>query len=167
MTSPSAEPPLHVASNELTDRPKATLERYTRELALEVGAGAETSMWVKWHYTLTDEGGSVERRTWDGGDIRAVFNTLAEEWRNATALESFLVKKAMHFSYQCIIGLGPAVLPLLLESLAEEPRDWFWALAAITREDAAVGIENSDEAAKAWLEWGKGLRRGLPVGSST
>jgi hypothetical protein len=123
-------------------------------------------MWIRWHYTLTDEGGCVERRSWDGIDIRRVFNELAEEWRRETALESFVTRKVMHFSYQSIIGLGPAVVPLLLESLAQEPRDWFWALAAIAREDAAEGTDNFEDAAMAWLEWGKGLRRGLPVANS-
>jgi hypothetical protein len=122
-------------------------------------------MWLRWHYTLTGEGGSVERRSWEGIDIRRVFNELAEEWRRETALESFVTRKVMHFSYQSIIGLGPAVVPLLLESLAREPRDWFWALAAIAREDAAEGTETFEDAAMAWLEWGGASPRGLPVAS--
>lgn len=170
MTSHTREPALSdgITHEDVTDTPKATLDIYTRELALEVGVGAEQSMWLKWHYTLTDEGGSVERRSWDGIDIRRIFNELAEEWRRETALESFVTRKVMHFSYQSIIGLGPAVVPLLLESLAQEPRDWFWALAAIARGDAAEGADNFEDAARAWLEWGaRGMRGGLPVATST
>lgn len=164
--SNAAEPLLGTRASE--DGPKATLDTYTRELTLEVGQGAEPLMWMKWHYTVGGEGhGTVERRSWDGVDIRRVFNELAEDWRRETALESFVVRKVMHFSYQSIIGLGPAVVPLLLESLAQEPQDWFWALAAIAREDVAEGVDSFDDAAAAWLAWGKGLRRGLPVASST
>lgn len=168
MTNPSLEPVLYreTAHGENADAPKATLDAYTRELSLEVGAGAGQSIWLKWHYTLTDEGGSVERRSWDGIDIRRIFKELADQWRRETALEAFVTRKVMHFSYQSIIGLGPAVVPLLLESLAQEPRDWFWALAAIAREDAAEGADNFEDAAMAWLEWGKGQRRGLPVANS-
>ena len=69
--------------------------------------------------------------------------------------QSFVTSKVIHFAYQSIIGLGPAVVPVLLESLVEQPQDWFWALAAIAREDAAEGIDNMEDAARAWLEWGK------------
>ncbi len=167
--SPIREPALRGkgAHEGVTGSPKAALDAYASELALEVRAGAERSVWLKWHYTLTDEGGSIERRSWDGIDIRRVFNNLVEEWRRETALESFATRKVMHFSYQSIIGLGPAVVPLLLESLAQEPRDWFWALAAIAREDAAEGADNFEDAATAWLEWGsRGMRKGLPVATS-
>jgi len=169
MTSPSKEPAVaeRATNAEPADMPKATLERYKRgELALEVDAGEAKPMWLRWHYAVTDEGGSsVERRSWDGMDIRRVFNELAERWRTETALESFVTRKVMNFSYQSIIGLGPAVVPLLLESLAEEPQDWFWALAAIAREDAAEGADSFEDAARAWLEWGRGMRKALPVGS--
>ena len=144
---------------------KATADSYSRRsLTLEIGAGLE-SMWVTWHYSLTTEGGAIERHTWGGIDIRRVFNELASEWRRDTALESFINRKAMHFAYQSIIGLGPAAVPLLLESLAQEPRDWFWALAAIAREDPAEGIDNFDDAARAWLEWGRTPKE-LPVAPS-
>ena len=167
MTDPAREAELReTLAREVTDVPKAKLDTYTCELALEVGAGSEASMWLSWTYTLNDEGGSVvERRSWDGIDIRRVFRDLVEQWRQDTALESFVVKKVMDASYQSIIGLGRAVVPLLLESLAHEPRDWFWALAAIAREDPAEGIDNFDDAAAAWLEWGKALpRRSLIAG---
>ena len=39
------------------------------------------------------------------------------------------------FSYQKIIGMGPAVVPLILSELQKEPDHWFWALEAITDEN--------------------------------
>ena len=38
-------------------------------------------------------------------------------------------------SYQRIIGLGSAVVPLLLRELERQPDHWFWALKAITGAD--------------------------------
>jgi hypothetical protein len=167
MSEPS-EPILDTrAFEESRHAPRATVDTYASELTLEVGQGVEPVMWMRWHYAVGGEGnGTIERRSWDGLDIRRIFNELADEWRRETALESFVVRKVMHFSYQSIIGLGPAVVPLLLEALAREPQDWFWALAAIAREDVAEGADNFEDAAAAWLAWGKGLHRGLPVASS-
>jgi hypothetical protein len=61
----------------------------------------------------------------------------------------------MHWAYQQIIGLGPAVIPFILEDLARKPDWWFWALAAITGEDVAEGEQTLDGAAERWLEWGR------------
>jgi hypothetical protein len=136
-----------------------------QQLAVEIDAGSGAPMQITWYYSATTEGGKVEHRAWEGIDIRKVFNDLATEWRHETAAQSFVTSKVIHFAYQSIIGLGPAVVPLLLESLAEQPQDWFWALAAIAREDAAEGVDSMEEAARAWLEWGrrpKGLLLGKP-----
>ena len=56
-----------------------------------------------------------------------------------------------------IIGMGPAVVGLILTELRREPDHWFWALEAIASEnpvspDAADKVE---ETAKTWLEWGR------------
>ena len=60
-------------------------------------------------------------------------------------------------SYQRIIGLGPAVVPLLLRELERAPDHWFWALKAITGADpvppaARGGIR---EKVRLWIEWGR------------
>jgi hypothetical protein len=87
--------------------------------------------------------------------LRVVFDELAAEWRRETKGESFAHRRAMHFAYQEIIGLGPDAVPLILESLAAEVDDWFWALVAITRHDVAEGVSNANAAAARWLEWGE------------
>lgn len=87
------------------------------------------------------------------------FSELAETWQRETALESFLDRKAMHPAYQRIIGLGPAVVPLILRELAERPGHWFWALNALTGEDHAQGTQTVAEAGRALLAWGR--ERGL------
>ena len=68
-----------------------------------------------------------------------------------------MAKKAVHPAYQGIIGLGDAALPCILEELKKEPRDWFWALSAITGEnpipESSAG--KVEEMAEAWLRWGR------------
>jgi len=59
--------------------------------------------------------------------------------------------------YQQIIGMGEAVVPLLLEELQREPDQWFWALEAITQENP-VPPESAGKVrptAEAWAAWGK------------
>lgn len=42
---------------------------------------------------------------------------------------------AMLPSCQRIIGMGPVVVPLILEELRREPDHWFWALEMLTEDD--------------------------------
>jgi len=62
----------------------------------------------------------------------------------------------MHPAYQQIIGIGDAVVPLILQELKCAPDHWFWALNAITGVDpvpeSGRGVMN--EMVKAWLDWG-------------
>jgi hypothetical protein len=130
---------------------------YLPSLLVEVGASPPTPMWIAVRFALSDEGGVVETRRsfhWQSIDMRRKFDELATKWRSETALEAFASRRAMNFAYQCIIGMGPPALPLILESLADEPHDWFWALAAIAGEDVAEGVDSMEDAAAAWLRWG-------------
>ncbi len=63
----------------------------------------------------------------------------------------------MHPAYQRIIGLGPAVIPLILADLARQPDHWFWALRALTGEDPvpAEARGRVKAMADAWLQWGR------------
>ncbi len=90
-----------------------------------------------------------------------IFEDLADRWETETALESIVVKKAMHPTYQRIIGMGSPAVPLILRRLGREPRQWFWALTAITGEDPARGETTLAGASEAWLRWGR--ERGLVV----
>ena len=89
------------------------------------------------------------------------FADLAETWRRETAVISSSTEIAMHPAYQQIIGMGWAVVPLILQELRREPDHWFWALEAITGEDhvppEAAGKVRA--MAQAWVDWG--IRRGL------
>lgn len=97
----------------------------------------------------------------DAEDLRARFESLAERWREETEFHSAASALFMHPAYQEIIGLGPAVLPLILADLRESRDHWFWALRAITGENPVPAEERGrvDRMAERWLDWGQA--RGL------
>jgi hypothetical protein len=90
----------------------------------------------------------------------AVFARLASEWRRETRLSSSQATSWIHPAYQQVIGLGPPVVPLLIEDMEAGNEDWHWALAAITRANPASAAQSLVEATEAWIAWWK--RRGLP-----
>lgn len=87
--------------------------------------------------------------------VGRVFHDLVRQWRADTSLMSSARDKALHPAYQRIIGMGPAVLPLLLRELQRKPDHWLWALQAITGEDPSRGSDSFEDAVKAWIQWGK------------
>ncbi len=88
-------------------------------------------------------------------DIEPTFQRLAREWREETAHFSSMTKLVMHPKYQSIIGLGPAVLPILFRELQKNPDHWFWALHAITEEDPTRPEDLGDvqKMTESWLKW--------------
>ncbi len=87
----------------------------------------------------------------------ARFHELADQWRAESSLLSNVTKKAIHPSYQQIIGMGERAVPLILEELqAERYADWFWALTAITGENPITDdiAGNVKRMAEAWIQWG-------------
>lgn len=96
-----------------------------------------------------------------GSDVRARFEVLAQRWREETEFHSAASALFMHPAYQEIIGLGPAVLPLMLADLEKTHDHWFWALRAITGENPVPAKERGkvDRMAERWAAWGRA--RGL------
>jgi hypothetical protein len=89
--------------------------------------------------------------------LEQTFHELVTTWRQETRFTSSVTDMAMHRSYQRIIGLGPAVVPLLLRELGLGPDHWFWALYAITGVDPTTPEQkgNVQEMTRAWLDWGR------------
>jgi hypothetical protein len=85
------------------------------------------------------------------------FHRLATEWKQQSGYLSDSRRMAMLRPYQEIIGMGLAVVPLILEELRAEPHHWYWALEAITGEDPVPADVDGDmgRVRDAWLEWGR------------
>ncbi len=90
------------------------------------------------------------------------FNKLVEEWKTQNPFSSNIVEICSHSSYQKIIGMGSAAVPLILKEMKNEMDHWFWALKAITNQDPVKESErgNIKLMTKAWLKWGE-LRKML------
>jgi hypothetical protein len=89
--------------------------------------------------------------------IRGRFERLATEWKEQSRYLSNSAQIALLKPYQGIIGMGMSAVPLILEELEREPRQWFWALEAITEENP-VPVEARGKVrqmARAWVDWGK------------
>jgi hypothetical protein len=85
------------------------------------------------------------------------FRELAGRWKTECALTSSTREMATHFAYQQIIGMGPDVVPILLEEMKREPDHWSWALRAITGENPVRAEHRGKLAliAQDWVIWGK------------
>jgi len=91
-----------------------------------------------------------------GESLSARFKRLATDWKEKAAPLSSLTSKVMVPSYQEIIGMGWAAVPLMLRELEKEPQHWFWALRCITGTNP-VSAEDSgrmDRMAQVWVKWG-------------
>jgi hypothetical protein len=85
------------------------------------------------------------------------FRRLAAVWRAETAYVSSSTELVAHPAFQEIVGMGPAVIPLLLRELENRTGHWHRALRRITGVDPVAPADrgNIDRAADAWLRWGK------------
>ena len=142
----------------------STAGRYATQLS----GGART---VVAHGATPEEAERRAARLWETRDkqlseaalhgtdegLRVAFEELALSWSSGTAHLSSPAKLVEHPAYRQIIGLGPAVLHLLLRDLEKSGRFWFPALNAITGEnpipdDAAGDVERMTAA---WIGWGR------------
>ena len=85
------------------------------------------------------------------------FHALLSRWKSERGHRSFIRDLCTHEAYQQIIGLGPAVVPLLLAEFEKSPGHYDWALRAITGVNpvAAESRGKLKEMAAAWVAWGK------------
>lgn len=87
------------------------------------------------------------------------FQSLVDAWRQERGAMASITEAALCPAYQRILGMGPDVVPLLLQQLkseGDEPDHWFWALKAITGADPVPNEDrgNLKRMAAAWLQWG-------------
>ena len=90
-------------------------------------------------------------------NVEERFRRLAAVWQAETAYVSSSSELVAHPAFQEIVGMGPAIIPLLLRELANRTGHWHRALRRITGADPVPAADrgNIDKAAEAWLRWGK------------
>lgn len=89
--------------------------------------------------------------------LESAFQTLVAEWKASRGYTSSVNAWARLPAYQAIIGLGAAVIPLLLRELETNPDHWFRALKQLTGENPVPPESRAkvSEMARHWLAWGK------------
>jgi hypothetical protein len=85
------------------------------------------------------------------------FRRLAAVWLAQTAHVSSSSDLVAHPAFQEIVGMGPAVIPLLLRELDKRTGHWHRALRRITGADPVPPADrgNLGKMREAWLRWGK------------
>ena len=85
------------------------------------------------------------------------FRRLETAWIAATGVLSDDADIVNHPAFREIIGMGEAVVPLILRDLEQRPRLWVWALPAITGENPVPPADrgNITRMSEAWLRWGR------------
>src|SRR5947209_301908 len=84
------------------------------------------------------------------------FRELEAAWLADTYVLSSHTRIVSHPAFRAIVGLGEAVVPLMLADLEQRPRLWVWALPEITGADpvAPEDAGKIDRMSEAWLRWG-------------
>ena len=108
-------------------------------------------------YNISGLNATFSYPIWETAEIELTFLELAEQWRRETGMMSLVTKMSMHPAYQRIIGMGQAVVPLILRELEQEPDHWFWALQAITGANPVRSEQRGrlKKMAEAWIQWGR------------
>ena len=84
------------------------------------------------------------------------FHELKNDWKSKTRHLSNTAQISLVFSYQKIIGMGPAVVPLILSELEQEPDHWFWCWRPLRTRTRLPRVTGDIEAlARAWIQWGR------------
>ncbi len=100
---------------------------------------------------------AVPART-TGETLQERFQRLASVWRAETAYVSSSNDLVAHPAFHEIVGMGRAVVPLLLRELDKHTSGhWHRVLRQITGADPVPAADrgNIEKAAEAWLRWGK------------
>ena len=96
-----------------------------------------------------------------GVTLEQRFHEQADKWARETQHLSSPMQKAVHPSYQAILGMGSEnkneVVRLLLLDLQQNRRAWFWLLSYLTA-DNPIGPDDAgrmDRMIGAWAKWGR------------
>ena len=90
-------------------------------------------------------------------DLECKFRELVTGWQAEVAPLSSTTERVQHPAYRAIVALGPAVVPLLLRELEQQPNHWFAALRSLTGADPVLPSDRGriGPMTEAWIKWGK------------
>ena len=98
---------------------------------------------------------SLVRRT----QLEEAFEEHLRIWKHETVRVTSMIEMTLHPSYQAIIGLGPRVIPLILEELRVNYSglNWHGALMTLTGVNPVKGKDAGrvSEVTMAWIVWGQ------------
>lgn len=90
------------------------------------------------------------------------FKALAKKWHEETGFSSNLTYKWSNRHYQQILGLGRAVVPVIMEDMRQSPDWWFDALRKLTGHEPEIDPETESGylkiIAQKWLTWWDGQK---------
>lgn len=117
-------------------------------------------LYRKVHGTAIRDKRSFTQAAMPVNGLATKFEQLATQWKEETKFLSSITDKAIHPHYQRIIGLGPEVIPLILDSLRKKGGHWYWALQSITGENPVLPEHYGDisNMKNDWVMWG--IRKG-------
>jgi hypothetical protein len=103
------------------------------------------------------DGHGILRAALTARNSKLKFNQRACQWIRETQHLSNVEQIVIHPAYQQIIGMGPVVVPYILEAMRIRPNHWFWALSAITGENPVLEEDAGDirKMTEAWLRLGR------------
>ena len=91
----------------------------------------------------------------EDAELKLIFSGLAKIWKDSTGGLSSTKRRFSHPTYKAILRLGPEVIPFVLLELQQRPDWWFDALEYLSKTNAAKPEDSFEEAANAWIKWGK------------
>ena len=116
----------------------------------------ETFFWLP-DYTSAPAGNLSRKSNREATTVRKEFARHLKTFKADTQFVSSIHEIVLNPSYLRIIGMGPAVVPFIIEEVAKRPAHWFPALYAICGVDPVPKEDQGriDKMAKHWVNWAK------------
>jgi hypothetical protein len=86
--------------------------------------------------------------------LRYKLEELQTKWERATAFSSAIDEIVRDENFKAIISYGENIVPVILNSLKQNPSHLVWALNFITNRTISSKPISITEASKAWVDWG-------------
>ena len=88
-------------------------------------------------------------------DLQTQFDELVAEWTKGTIYFSLKHRAVSHPAYRALVGLGPTIIPMVVEKLRHSPSRLFYLLNDLTGENPVPpeSAGKTAEIAASWVRW--------------